>query len=116
MLFVVVKFLLTAAVIVLASEIAKRSDRWGALVVAMPLVTLLTLVWLYVEKQPEQKIANHAVYTFWYVLPTLPLFPVFPWFLRQWGFIVALLLYIAGTGLLFFMIAWILRRFGIELL
>ena len=44
------------------------------MVAALPLVTELTLIWLHVERQPEAKIANHAWYTFWYVLPTLPMF------------------------------------------
>jgi len=70
---------LTAAVVVLVSEAAKRIDRLGALVAALPLVTVLTLIWLRAEKQPETKIANYAWYTFWYVLPTLPMFLLFPW-------------------------------------
>ena len=49
--------------VVLASEAAKRSDRLGGLVASLPLVTLLTLVWLHVERQGAEKIANHAFYT-----------------------------------------------------
>ena len=51
--------------VVLVSEIARRSDRLGALIAALPLVTVLALIWLHVEQQPEQKIANHARYAFW---------------------------------------------------
>src|SRR3546814_7389807 len=78
--------MLTAAVVVLVSEAAKRSDKLGGFIAALPLVTFLALVWLYVEKQPQDKIANHAWYTFWYVVPTLPMFLAFPVLIPRLGF------------------------------
>ena len=74
--WIITKYFITAALVVLVSELAKRSDKLGGLVAALPLVTILTLIWLYVEKQPASKITQHAWYTFWYVLPTLPMFLV----------------------------------------
>ena len=71
---------------VLISEIAKRSDRLGGFVAALPLVTVLTLIWLHLEKQPDERITNHAWYAFWYVLPTLPMLLLFPVMHRVWGF------------------------------
>ena len=64
MAWIVTKYLITAFVVVLVSEFAKRSDKLGALLAALPLVTVLTLIWLHIEKQPESKVANHAWYTF----------------------------------------------------
>ena len=78
MAWIITKYFLTAAVVVLVSELAKRSDKLGGLVAALPMVTVLALIWLYVENQPAEKIANHAWYTFWYVIPTLPMFLAFP--------------------------------------
>lgn len=78
MVWLITKYLTTAFVVVLISELAKRSDRIGSLVASLPLVTLLTLIWLYLEKQPIEKLSNHAYYTFWYVVPTLPMFLAFP--------------------------------------
>ncbi|SMC26655.1 hypothetical protein SAMN02745857_02562 [Andreprevotia lacus DSM 23236] len=60
MYYLIIKYGITAAVVVLVSEFAKRSDRLGALIASLPLVTVLTLCWLYLEKQPADKIANHA--------------------------------------------------------
>jgi hypothetical protein len=88
--WIVFKYLITAGMVVLISEIAKRSDRLGGLIAALPLVTVLTLTWLYIENQSSEKIANHAYYTFWYVLPTLPMFLVFPYLLKRFGFWVTL--------------------------
>ena len=70
MTWLITKHAITAALVVLISEVAKRSDKLGALIAALPLVTVLAMIWLYVEQQPPEKISNHAWYTFWYVLPT----------------------------------------------
>lgn len=115
MLWLITKYFLTAAVVVLVSEAARRSDRLGGFIAALPLVTVLTLVWLYVEKQPPEKIANHARYTFWYVLPTLPMFLVFPLLLARFGFWPALLACVVLTAVCFGLFALALRPFGIEL-
>jgi hypothetical protein len=114
--YLLAKYAVTAAVVVAVSELAKRSDRIGALVASLPLVTLMTLLWLHIEKQPAAKLANHAWYTFWYVIPTLPMFLVFPWLLQRFGFVTALLAFIIGMALLFALFAVVVRRFGIELL
>lgn len=85
MSWIITKYLLTAGVVVIVSELAKRSDKLGGFIAALPLVTILALIWLYIEQQPQEKIANHAWYTFWYVIPTLPMFLVFPILLPKLG-------------------------------
>jgi len=114
--WIIAKYFLTSAVVVLVSELAKRSDKLGGFVAALPLVTILALIWLYLEHQPEEKIANHAWYTFWYVLPTLPMFLAFPVLLPRVGFWMALLACVAITVVCFGLFAVVVRRFGIELL
>lgn len=114
--WIITKYALTAGVVIIVSEAAKRSDKLGGLVAALPLVTILTLIWLYVEKQPAEKIANHAWYTFWYVLPTLPMFLAFPYLLPRLGFWVTLGTCITLTVVLFGLFAALVSRFGINLL
>ena len=116
MLWIFTKYFITAAVVVLVSELAKRSDKLGGLVASLPLVTVLTLVWLYIENQPPEKIANHAWYTFWYVVPTLPMFLAFPLLLPKFGFWPSLLACVFITMACVAFFAVIVRRFGIELL
>ena len=116
MLWIVTKYLLTAAVVVIVSEVAKRSDKVGALIAALPLVTVLALIWLYVEKQPVEKISNHAWYTFWYVLPTLPMFVAFPFLHNRFGFWLTLGSCVVITAVCFLLLAAILRHFSIDLL
>ena len=98
MTWIITKYLLTAGMVVFISEVAKRSDKLGGFIAALPLMTLLTLTWLYVESQPEEKIANHAYYTFWYVIPTLPMFLLFPYLLPKLE--LSLLLKVLSFGIL----------------
>jgi F0F1-type ATP synthase assembly protein I len=114
--WLITKYLLTAAVVVAVSEAARRSDRLGAFIAALPLVTFIALIWLYVEKQPQEKIANHAWYTFWYVLPTLPMVLAFPLLLPRLGFWPTLAASVAITAAGFGVFALVVRQFGIHLL
>lgn len=116
MSWIITKYFLTAAVVVLVSELAKRSDKLGGFVAALPLVTILALIWLYVENQSQEKIANHAWYTFWYVIPTLPMFLVFPLLLSRIGFWPSLLACVFITMVSFGLFTLIVRQFGVELL
>ena len=116
MTYVIFKYLITAAVVVLVSELAKANDKLGGLIAALPLVTVLALIWLNVENQPMTKIANHAYYTFWYVIPTLPMFLLFPYLLPKWGFWPTLIGCIVFTLVVFYLYVLLLKNFGINLL
>ena len=115
MVWLIAKYLVTAVLVVAISETAKHSDRLGGLMAALPLVTVLTLIWLQLERQPAAKIANHAWYTFWYVIPTLPMFLAFPWLLDRFGFWPALGCALGITVVCFVAMASVLSRFGIHL-
>ena len=78
MTLLITKYAVTAFVIVLVSEVAKRSDRLGALISSLPFVTIMVRVWLHLEKQGTAKLASHAFYTFGYVMPTMPMFLLLP--------------------------------------
>jgi hypothetical protein len=114
--WLITKYALTAAVVVIVSEAAKRSDKLGGFIAALPLVTFLTPMWLHVEDQPQSKIGNHAWYTFWYVVPTLPMFLIFPALLPRLGFWFTLLACVVITIFCFGLYATAVRRFGVELL
>lgn len=115
-MWIIFKFLITSGMVVFISEIAKKSDRLGGLIAALPLVTVLTLIWLFIEKQPESKIANHAWYTFWYVVPTLPMFLVFSFLLKRFGFWLTLGLSVIITLVTFYLFAKLVKPYGINLL
>lgn len=117
---ILLKYLITAGIVVLISEVARRSDKLGALIGALPMVTILAMTWMFFElkgQQQTEKIANHAWYTFWYVIPTMPMFLLMPWMLRKglhygWCLLASCLL----TASLFVLTTWIMKRFGVELM
>ena len=77
----------------------------------------MVMIWLYLEKQGSLKIGNHAYYTFWYVIPTLPMFLVMPWFMAKGtNFWAALAACVAVTFVCFVLTALIGRRFGVNLI
>lgn len=116
MVWLIAKYAITAGMVILISEVAKRSDRLGGLIAALPIVTVLVLIWMQLEKQDPQKIANHAWYTFWYVIPTLPMFLAFPILYQRYGFWWSLIMCCVMTLLIFLAWAALLQRFGIDLI
>jgi small-conductance mechanosensitive channel len=114
--WLITKDLVTAGIIVAVSEVAKRNDKLGALFVALPTVTILAIIWLYIEDQPNTKIASHMRYTFWYVLPSLPLFLIFPLLIDRVGFWMALFAGSIVSICCLYVLALILKRFDNYLL
>ena len=89
MAFILTKLFVTAGFIVLITEIAKRSDKFGGMIAALPLTTLLVIFWMHFEGAPQAKIANHITYTLFFIAPTLPMFFLFPWMIGKFGFFMA---------------------------
>lgn len=116
MIWYVVKLLVSAGIIVLISELSKKLPLLASLIASLPLVSVLGMIWMYGEKVEMEKIAAHAEGTFWYVLPSLPMFLVMPLMLRKGiSFPAALGAGIALTGLLYFLMTKVLAKFGMNL-
>lgn len=117
MTLLITKYAATALIIVVVSEVAKRSDRLGALISSLPFVTIMVLMWLHWEKQGTAKLANHAFYTFWYVIPTMPMFLLMPWLLQKGvGFWWSLAWCALLTFVCFVLTALVAKRFGVDLI
>jgi hypothetical protein len=115
MLYLVVKAVISGFVIAAVSEIAKRSPGFGALVASLPLVSVLGMMWLWHDKPDAETMAAHAGATFWYVLPSLPMFLLIPALLRNGtGFWMALALGCALTIGLYLLMVWAGPRFGLR--
>jgi len=112
----VVKFMLTAAVVVAVAEIAKRSTLWGAAAASLPLTSLLAFMWLYIDTGDVTRVAHLSQGVFWLVLPSLTLFLLLPFLLRSgMAFWMSLGLACAATVAAYFAMVWCLGRFGIRL-
>lgn len=116
MWWIVFKYLVTAGLVVAISEVAKRSDKLGALIAALPMVSVLAMIWMYLETRSHETVGNHAWYTFWYVLPTLPMFFIFPFLLPRLGFVGTMLASIVITMACFWLLAMAVKPIGIDLM
>lgn len=116
MLFLIIKALVSGAIIVAVSELAKRDNTVAAIVHSLPLVSLLALIWLYSETSDTALIGRHMFGTFWFVLPTLPLFLAVPWMLRRGlSFWPSLAAGVALTIVLYFLTMRLLKAAGVQL-
>lgn len=83
MTYYLVKIAITTVLIVAISEIAKRSSFVGAILASIPLVSVLAMVWLYIDTKDVAKVSALSSSVFWLVLPSLALFVAFPLLLKQ---------------------------------
>lgn len=116
MTYLLLKAALSGIIIALVSEIARRSPGVGALVASLPLISVLGMIWLWQDTHDVARMADHAQATFWFVLPSLPMFLVIPALLhRGMGFWPALAIGCATTVVLYLIMVAILRQIGVEL-
>ena len=116
MLYLALKAIISGILIALASTIAKRYPGFGALIASLPLVSVLGMIWLWHDKPDAENMAVHAGATFWYVLPSLPMFLLIPTLLRHgWPFWAALTAGCVLTIGLYLAMTWIGPKFGLQL-
>jgi len=116
MVWYLCKLLISAGIIVVISEISKKLPLLGSLIASLPLISVLGMIWMYAETKEVSRIADHAEGTFWYVLPSLPMFLLIPWMLRKGvSFPFALSAGIALTGFLYVVMTKVLAKFGMTL-
>jgi hypothetical protein len=116
MLYFAVKAALSGLIVAAVSEIARRSPGIGALVASLPLISILGMMWLWRDTADPARLADHAQATFWYVLPSLPMFLVIPAMLRNGAsFWTALVTGCVLTIALYLAMAFVGPRFGVKL-
>jgi len=116
MTYYVIKLLISGAIIALASEVARRSPALGAIIISLPLISILSMIWLWRDTGDVDQIAQLSNSTFWFVLPTLPMFLILPMLLKlDFGFWTSLGLAVALTSILYLLMVLALGKFGISL-
>lgn len=114
--YYLIKLFLSAGVIVAVTEIAKRNNAAASIIHSLPLTSLLAFIWLYTETKDSALIGRHAFGTFWFVLPTLPMFLIMPWLIKKLGgFWPAFGTGIVMTVALYFLTMRLLKMAGVEL-
>jgi len=116
MIYLFIKGLISGIIVMVVTETSKRSPALGALIVSLPIVSILGMIWLWQDTKDVNRLAVHSESTFWYVLPSLPMFLVLPRLLHAGiNFYVALLVCCVGTAILYALFSFILSKFGVNL-
>ena len=116
MTYLLIKAALSGIIIAVVSEVARRNAGFGALIASLPLVSILGMIWLWRDTGDALRIADHAAGTFWFVLPSMPMFLLLPAMLRSGvGVWAALGIGCAVTIALYFLMLWIGPKFGLRL-
>jgi polyferredoxin len=116
MWYLIIKAALSGVLIAIISEVAKRYPGFGGLIASLPWVSVLGMIWLWRDKPDVANMAAHVEATFWFVLPSLPMFLVMPVLLRQGvSFWAALLIGCGLTIALYSLMVAVGPRFGLRL-
>ncbi|MDP1872740.1 DUF3147 family protein [Phenylobacterium sp.] len=116
MLYFLIKAALSGLIIALISTVAKRMPGVGALIASLPLISVLGMIWLWRDRPDPENMAAHAQATFWFVIPSLPMFLVIPAMLRAGiSFWASLLAGCLLTIVLYSLMVWLGPRLGLRL-
>lgn len=116
MIYYLIKVAVTTLLVVLVSEVARRSTLYGALLASIPLVSVLAMVWLYLDTGSIQQVSRLSQSIFWMVLPSLSLFLLLPWLLRAGlSFFLALPLSLGIMIGCYLMTLYLCQRWGLSL-
>jgi len=116
MLYYSVKLIITALLIVLISEVGKRSSLMGALLAAIPLVSILAMTWMYIDTNDSKSAVEFSQRIVWLIAPSITLFIAFPLLIRNGvGFYVSMLISIILTVAAYYTVIFVLGKLGIKL-
>jgi hypothetical protein len=116
MIYYAVKVLISAVIIVAVTEFSKKSSMVGGIFASIPLVSVLALIWLYIDTHDVEKISQLSTSIFWLVIPSLSLFLVLPYLLKlKWGFYPSLTVATIVMVVLYYIMIFVLARFGVKI-
>ena len=115
MAYLLTKTIISAVIITAVSEISKRSSLFGAILASLPLVSFLGMIWLYIDTNSVEKVAELSYSVFWMVIPSLSLFIILPILLKRYNFYLSLFVSTTIMVGFYFLMVRILKYFGITL-
>lgn len=115
MLYYAIKVIISSVLIVLVSEVSKRSTFLGSVFASVPLVSILAFIWLYLDTKDTSKVADLSWGIFWLVIPSLSMFILLPVLLKKMGFYPALAISVVLMVLFYFIMIFILEKIGIKI-
>ena len=114
MIYYFIKLMITALVVVIVSEVAKRSTFIGAIIISIPLTSLLAFTWLYIDTKDYQKVIDLSYGTILLSIPSFAFFIILPLLLKfKQNFAFSIAISIIGTAIIYFIFSYFLKKFGI---
>ena len=99
-MYIILKTLISAIIIVAVSEIAKKYTWTAAIIVSLPLTSLLAFVWLYWDTKDSQKVIELSYSTIVMTVPSIVFFIVLPTLLKfKQNFVFSLIVSIISTAI-----------------
>lgn len=115
MAYYLTKLVITTLLIVLISEIGKRSSLAGAILAAIPLVSILAMTWMYVDTNDSSSAVAFSNNIIWLIAPSMTLFLVFPFLIKKdFGFYPSMLVSIMMTIFAYYSVIFLLEKFGVR--
>ena len=116
MLYLAIKAAISGLIVAAVSELARRYPGWGGLLASLPLTSLLAMTWLWRDTGDASRVAELSVGTFWFFLPSVPLFIALPLLLRSGlSFWASMAICVAGTLALYALFFWAGPKLGLKL-
>lgn len=116
MSYYITKLIITTLLIVLISEIAKRSSLMGGILAAIPLVSIIAMTWMYIDTNNTTKAVEFSNSIVWLITPSMTLFIVFPILIKKGlNFYPSMIISIVMTIVAYYSVIFVLKKFGVEL-
>lgn len=116
MAYYITKLIITTLLIVLISEIAKRSSLAGALLAAIPLVSILAMTWMYIDTDSSSHAVEFSNRIIWLIVPSITLFIAFPILIKKGlSFYPSMGISIVLTVFAYYSVIFVLGKFGMKL-
>ncbi len=105
---------ISALVIAASAQLAQRSNLLAAVLVSLPLSSILALSLLYVKTGDAAKVTEFSYGIFWLVIPSLGLFLLLPFLIKQGlSFWLSLAVSCLTLSLVYPLYSWGLRKIGL---
>ena len=115
MLYYIIKLVITTFLIVLISEIAKRNSLMGAMLAAIPLVSILAMIWMYLDTGDSKSAVDFSNSIVWLIVPSMTLFISFPILIKKGvSFYPSLFISVAMTIFAYYSVIYLLEKLGIR--
>ena len=114
-MYLLLKTLISAIIIVAVSEIAKRYTWTAAIIVSLPLTSLLAFVWLYWDTKDTQKVIELSYSTIVMSLPSFIFFIILPILLKlKQNFILSLVISVISTAIAYAIFMFFIKKFNLN--